>query len=124
MDDKSLDALFSGLTEVSAPSIVQEQDDAPHPSPPSKKDRKGKNTKASANAETAKRKQQLEERGEERLCTIVSSEKIKKLRIIATREGLQLKNVLDAAFAKAIGSYERKHGKIEEDAKKSTKDLF
>lgn len=123
MDNKSLDALFSGLTEVSAPSIVQEQEDAPHPTPP-RKDRKGKNTKASANAETAKRKQQLEERGEERLCTIVSSEKIKKLRIIATREGLQLKNVLDAAFAKAIGSYERKYGKIEEDAKKSTKDLF
>ena len=34
-----------------------------------------------------------------------------------------IKDVVDAAFDKAISSYERKHGKIEE-IKKSAKDLF
>ena len=49
---------------------------------------------------------------------------MKKLRIIAKREGLQIKDVVEAAFGKAITAYERKHGKIEEDTKKNLKDLF
>lgn len=46
------------------------------------------------------------------------------MRIIATREGLQIKDVVEAAFEKAISNYERKHGKIEDDPKKNVKDLF
>ena len=57
-------------------------------------------------------------------CTIVSSNLLKKVRIIATREGLQIKDVVEAAFEKAISNYERKHGKIEDDPKKNVKDLF
>lgn len=49
---------------------------------------------------------------------------MKKLRIIAKREGLQIKDVVEAAFGKAINAYERKHGKIEEDGKKNIYDLF
>ena len=64
------------------------------------------------------------ERQEERFCTIVSSDLLKKVRIIATREGLQIKDVVEAAFEKAISNYERKHGKIEDDPKKNVKDLF
>ena len=60
----------------------------------------------------------------ERFCTIVKTEQMKKLRIIAKREGLQIKDVVEAAFGKAITAYERKHGKIEEDSRKNLIDLF
>lgn len=81
---------------------------------------KVKKTQASARAK--QREQELKNH-EERFCTIVNSETLKKIRIIANKEGLAIKDVVDAAFEKAISSYERKHGKIEE-IKRSAKDLF
>lgn len=113
MDNKSLDALFTGLTVTGNSS--KETENKPIP----EKEKKGKALSA-----RAKQRQLEKERQEERFCTIVSSDLLKKVRIIATREGLQIKDVVEAAFVKAISNYERKHGKIEEDPKKNIKDLF
>lgn len=113
MDNKSLDALFTGLTVTGNPP--KETENKPMP----EKGKKGKSLSA-----RAKQRQLEKERQEERFCTIVRSDILKKVRIIATREGLQIKDVVEAAFEKAISNYERKHGKIEEDPKKNVKDLF
>lgn len=113
MDNKSLDALFTGLTVTGNPPKETEN------KPMSEKGKKGKSLSA-----RAKQRQLEKERQEERFCTIVRSDILKKVRIIATREGLQIKDVVEAAFEKAISNYERKHGKIEDDPKKNVKDLF
>ena len=113
MDNKSLDALFTGLTVTGNPP--KETENKPMP----EKGKKGKSLSA-----RAKQRQLEKEKQEERFCTIIHSETLKKVRIIATREGLQIKDVVEAAFEKAISNYERKHGKIEEDPKKNVKDLF
>lgn len=113
MDNKSLDALFTGLTVTGTPP--KEKENKPTPD----KGQKGKSLSA-----RAKQRQLEKERQEERFCTIVRSDILKKVRIIATREGLQIKDVVEAAFEKAISNYERKHGKIEDDPKKNVKDLF
>lgn len=112
MDNKSLDALFSGLTEVASSPAVQEKPSAQTSTKKGGKPRKGR------------RKVNVPEQPEARFCTIVSTEQVKKLRIIATREGLQLKEVVYAAFRKAIDSYERKNGKIVEEEKKNLDELF
>lgn len=109
MDNNKLDALFSGLTGAheSQEKAVEQ---------PNKQGNKQQSARA-------KQKEHEQKNHEERFCTIVNSETLKKIRIIANREGLSIKDVVDAAFDKAISSYERKHGKIEE-VKKSAKDLF
>lgn len=113
MDNKSLDALFTGLTVTGNSPKETENKSTPQ------KGKKGKSLSA-----RAKQRQLEKERQEERFCTIVRSDILKKVRIIATREGLQIKDVVEAAFEKAISNYERKHGKIEDDPKKNVKDLF
>ena len=113
MDNKSLDALFTGLTVTGNTS-----------NEPEAKSSASKGNKNKPLSARAKQKQLEKERQEERFCTIVNSAVLKKIRIIATREGLQIKDVVEAAFGKAISNYERKHGKIEEDQKKNVKDLF
>lgn len=113
MDNKSLDALFTGLTVTGNPP--KETENKPIP----EKGKKGKSLSA-----RDKQRQLEKERQEERFCTIVRSDILKKVRIIATREGLQIKDVVEAAFEKAISNYEHKHGKIEDDPKKNVKDLF
>lgn len=60
---------------------------------------------------------------EERFCTIVDKELLRKIRIIAKREGLNVKTVVNAAFEKAVRSYERKHGELK-DTRCDTSDLF
>ena len=115
MDNNRLDALFTGLTggdetqkpekETSIPSVTRD-----------KKPKEGHIR--------AKQKKLEKETNTARFCTIVNAALLKKVRIIAKREGLQIKDVVEAAFSKAINNYERKHGKIEEDPKKNLKDLF
>ena len=61
---------------------------------------------------------------EERFCTIVSSRLLNKIRLIASREGLQIKEVVNAAFEKAIKSYERKHGVIKDNSRSNVDNLF
>lgn len=117
MDNKSLDALFSGLTEAAAPASPQKEATAPQLE---KSNRKGD----SAIPYRAKQRQQEQKRHEERLCTIVNSELVKKIRILASIEGLTIRNVVEAAFQKAISSYELKHGELPAEHKKNLKDLF
>ena len=115
MDNNRLDALFSGLTrtnEAEDKQPIQQETSANAPSTPQ------------AGNARAKQKKFETEKQVERFCTIVKTEQMKKLRIIAKREGLQIKDVVEAAFGKAITAYERKHGKIEEDSRKNLKDLF
>ena len=59
-----------------------------------------------------------------RFCTIVEVNTLKKIRIIAKREGLQIKEVVGAAFLKAIASYEAKHGRIDETQQSRADKLF
>lgn len=115
MDNNRLDALFTGLTGTGD----TQQQEANQSSIPSAKERKPK-----AGQARAKQKKLEKETQTERFCTIVNAELLKKVRIIANREGLHIKDVVEAAFMKAINNYERKHGKIEQDPKKNLKDLF
>lgn len=103
MNKKNLNALFDGLTAPARPQEVRPADTSP--------------TLTSSKVDNAERPK------EERFCTIVNSEVLRKIRLIATREGLQIKDVVNAAFAKAVNGYEQKHGKIEEH-RKDTSNLF
>lgn len=47
-----------------------------------------------------------------RVCNVVNLEKMDKLREIAFRETLTIKQVVEAAFDLAIEKYEKKHGEI------------
>lgn len=61
---------------------------------------------------------------ESRFCTIVEVNTLTKIRIIAKREGLQIKEVVGAAFLKAIASYESKHGRIDGAQQSRADSLF
>ena len=115
MNNTSLDALFSGLTKNEP---TEKQETPPQPEPPV--------IKKSVEQGTAREKQKEKERAksDERFCTIVSSELLKKIRIIAKREGLPIKDIVSAAFEKAIDLYEQKHGEVFENQKKNAKELF
>lgn len=69
-------------------------------------------------------KEPSERVSEERFCTIVQSDNLRKIRIIANREGLQIKEVVNAAFEKAIKSYERRKGPVDGRMKGDAKNLF
>ena len=128
MKQDSLNALFSGLTRA---------DGAIQPPPVQENIQEGKEEKdtpqADGEAQTRPRQKRSVARtkqielelatGSEHLCTIVKSITMKKIRTIAQRERLQIKDVIDAALDKAITAYERKHGVIE-FTKKDPKDLF
>lgn len=103
MNNDSLDALFTGLTGTS---------------------QKPKHSEVLTNPQRTARKKKPRVLEEERFCTIVSSVLLHKIRLIASREGLQIKDVVNAAFEKAIKSYERKHGVIEGDIKGNVGNLF
>jgi len=100
MNNDKLDALFDGLTGT--PQSVQ-KDEQP--------------SKSKTVQKAAKVK-------EERFCTIVNSETLKKIRLIAVREGLQIKDVVNAAFDKAVKSYERKNGTLDKDTRRDASQLF
>lgn len=102
MDDNSFNALFSGL-------IGKPQE--PEAQPKGKEKEEGKQ-------ETS------EIKPSSRFCTILRKDVQKKIRLIALKESLQIKDVVEAALLKAIDSYERKHGKVEDDIKGNVKNLF
>lgn len=114
MNNSSLDALFSGLTQ-SEPTKKQE---LAKPSAPEKKKTVEQGTARE------KQKHQEEINSEERFCTIVSSELLKKIRIIAKKEGLAIKDIVEAAFDKAVTTYEQRNGEVLENRRKNPKDLF
>ena len=109
MNNKNLDALFTGLTgtQISPASEL----------PP--------NQEPNVTVKNLDTERELsEEVSEERFCTIVQSDILRKIRIIAKREGLQIKEVVNAAFGKAIKSNERKNGTVDGRMKGDAKNLF
>ena len=110
MNNKNLDALFTGLTGTSKPSSSEQ--------PSVSRVQKATETTALSGSESEGKP------SEERFCTIVQSDTLRKIRIIANREGLQIKEVVNAAFDQAIKSYERKHGKVDGDMKGDASNLF
>lgn len=48
----------------------------------------------------------------QRVCVIVNTEKMEKIREMSFRETLTIKEVVEAAFDLAISKYEKKHGEI------------
>ena len=57
--------------------------------------------------QTVKRKKPMEH-----VCTLVSVEQMAKVRTIAEREGIALKDIFAVGLNMAIGSYEQKYGEI------------
>ena len=99
MNNKNLDALFTGLTGT-VKSSSEGQDTM-------------EKQAQTSDLPVPTERQFKEKPAEERFCTIVQSDTLRKIRIIANREGLQIKEVVNAAFNKAIKSYERKHGSVD-----------
>ena len=109
MNNKNLDALFTGLTGTQI-------------SPASELPANQEPNVTVKNLDTER--ELSEEVLEERFCTIVQSDILRKIRIIAKCEGLQIKVVVNAAFGKAIKSYERKNGPVDGRMKGDAKNLF
>lgn len=115
MDNKKISNLLDGLTSLAAEPEEQTVETVVQPTNAGslpKNGRKDKKAKAGTPDST-----------EDRFTTIVDREVLKKIRLIATREGLNVKDVVGAAFEKAIRNYERKHGTLQE-TRRDTKDLF
>ena len=110
MNNKNLDALFTGLTGT-VKSSSEGQDTM-------------EKQAQTSDLPVPTERQFKEKPAEERFCTIVQSDTLRKIRIIANREGLQIKVVVNAAFNKAIKSYERKHGSVDGAMKGDASNLF
>ena len=110
MNNKNLDALFTGLTGT-VKSSSEGQDTM-------------EKQAQTSDLPVPTERQFKEKPAEERCCTIVQSDTLRKIRIIANREGLQIKEVVNAAFNKAIKSYERKHGSVDGAMKGDASNLF
>lgn len=110
MNNKNLDALFTGLTGT-VKSSSEGQDTM-------------EKQAQTSDLPVPTERQFKEKPAEERFCTIVQSDTLRKIRIIANREGLQIKEVVNAAFNKAIKSYERKHGSVDGAMKGGASNLF
>lgn len=115
MKNNELDALFTGLTGTA--------DNKQEVSTP-KEQTTTKAKKSSAGKDRLRQKALEQARNQQRFCSIIDSDVLKKIRIIATREGHQIKDVIEAAFIKAIDIYECKHGVIEDNTKRNAIDLF
>ena len=115
MKQDSLNALFSGLTRANGDTQPQEANEGKENQTPS----------VGAETTDSQDNQQEQETANEseRLCTIVKTDTIQKIRAIAQLEGLPIKDVIEAAFSKAIEAYESKNGVIEY-TRKNPKDLF
>ena len=47
-----------------------------------------------------------------RFCTMADDDKVTKIRTIAAREGIAIKDLMNLAFDKIINEYERKYGTV------------
>lgn len=103
MNKNSMDALFAGLT---GPVEGKEGKE-----PIKGNDKKGGNVTTTPRSR-GRKKVSEEERTDTRFCSVVNKELLQKIRIIAERESLPIKDVVNAAFSKAVKSYEAKHGEI------------
>ena len=106
IENDSMSALFSGL--MGTPKATGE----------SVRDEVGQKKNS---GETRQSKEKVHE---ERFCTIANRDALRKIRIIAAREHLQIKEVVNAAFVLAISLYEKKHGVLIGDIKGNPNSLF
>lgn len=58
-----------------------------------------------------------------RFCTMADEEKVAKIRTIAAREGLPIKDLMNLAFSKLIKEYEEKYGIVRIPKNKKGGDL-
>ena len=107
MNERKLDNLISGLTGVHTPVSTAPVEPA-----------------GEAQNIEHKESDSGEDGQEERFCSILPSVLLRKVRIIARREGLSIKQVMAAAVRKAVTSYEQKHGPIDDRRRNDTSDLF
>lgn len=96
MNESSIDALLTGLTSRSRKSRAGK-------TPNSREEEKKKNV---------------------RFCTIVDKVLLRKIRTIARQERVQIKDVVNAAFQKAVDNYEKNHGAITEVHETDITSLF
>ena len=121
MNNKNLDALFTGLTGTPKSSSSGQPSTS---LVPKVSDKSVKSVPKVSDKSVKSDKEPSERVSEERFCTIVQSDILRKIRIIANREGLQIKEVVNAAFEKAIKSYERRNGPVDGRMKGDAKNLF
>lgn len=103
MNNDKMDALFSGLLGGSQPDSQEEHREeikGKEETSPEPKRRRGRPSTAHL------------PKTDTRFCTIVDLAILEKIRAIAKIEGLDIKEVVNAAFEKAINTYESRHGKI------------
>ncbi len=72
------------------------------------------------------KKKSLKSGSEERFCTIVDVEQIEKIRMIAAKEDVTIKDLVSLAFDVIIKKYESLHGKIKVNKHKkgNLRDVF
>lgn len=98
----AMDALFEGLTTPSAPSAQPERE------------------QASATAQLSNKQKKYKEENE-RVCTIMEVEVMNKLRYIAGKEGVALRDLFGTGAKLLIKEYEKEHGEIRVRKSKSKK---
>lgn len=96
---RNLDALFNGLTVTQA-SDTSDKSDMPEES--SVQSISSRKKKASTSPVT-----------EQRFCSIVKTDTMNKIRAIAKRQGLQVKDIVQTAFEIVVDNYESKFGEIQ-----------
>lgn len=97
----AMDELFKGLTAPSAPTTPQESE------------------QSAAAPVSSKQKKYKEEN--ERVCTIMEVEIMNKLRYIAGKEGVALRDLFGTGAKLLIKEYEKEHGEIRVRKSKSKK---
>lgn len=96
----AMDELFGGLTTPSSPSSPQE----------------GEQRSATVSSKQKKYKEE-----NERVCTIMEVEIMNKLRYIAGKEGIALRDLFGTGAKLLIKEYEKEHGEIRVRKSKSKK---
>lgn len=92
----SMDALLNGLTgSVSVPEPVVEDSHV-----------------STQQSDAPRRGRKKSEIKSERICTIINSELMNKVRVIADKENLAIKDIFTKGLALLVNAYEEKHGVV------------